>query len=233
MHGQSFLHDAMDSNLLKSVPLFSSMSEEQLRLLHPCLQHRRYSRGNYILREGDQTNALYLIVTGKVKILIKDKQGREVILAFLGKNDFFGEMGLLDGQPSSASVETIEECHFLQLSKAGFLAALQQNFELAMVIVNNLVKRLRVADRKIESLALIDVYGRVARLLMDESELVNGTLVVLKPPSKQEIARIIGASREMVSRVIKNLQLRGCIRLEKRKIFILDQFSINKSASDI
>jgi CRP/FNR family cyclic AMP-dependent transcriptional regulator len=215
----------MDAVLLKSVPLFSSMSDEQLRLLHPCLQHRRYSRGDYILREGEQTNALYLIVSGRVKILIKDKQGREVILAFLGKNDFFGEMGLLDGQPSSASVETIEPCHMLQLSKAGFLAALQKNFELAMVIVNNLVKRLRVA--------LIDVYGRVARLLMDESELVNGSSVVFNPPSKQEIARIIGASREMVTRVMKDLQLRGCIRLEKRKIFILDQFSINKSVSDI
>ena len=221
----------MNSYIIKAVPLFSSLNEDQLTLLQPCLQKRRYPRGNFILREGDQTDALYVIVSGRVKILIRDAQGREVILAFLGVNDFFGEMGLLDGQPSSASVETVEACCMLRLSKAGFMDALQQNFELAMVIVNNLVKRLRGADRKIESLALIDVYGRVARLLIDQAQEVDGILIVRKAPSKQEIARMIGASREMVSRVVKDLQLRGYIRTEKRKIFLLDQFSLSKRAS--
>jgi len=139
---------------------------------------------------------------------------------------------LLDGQPSSASVETLEACRMLRLSKAGFTAALQQNFELAMVIIGNLVKRLRGADRKIESLALVDVYGRVARLLLDHAEEVDGSLIVSKAPPKQEIARMIGASREMVSRVVKDLQVRGYIRAEKRKIFLLDRFSLSKRASN-
>ena len=221
----------MNSNILKAVPLFSSMNEEQLNLLQPCLQQRSYPRGSFILREGEQTDALYLIVSGRVKVLIPDEQGREVILAVLGVNEFFGEMGLLDGQPSSASVETLEACRMLRLSKAGFTAALQQNFELAMVIIGNLVRRLREADRKIESLALVDVYGRVARLLLDHAEEVDGSLVVSKAPPKQEIARMIGASREMVSRVVKDLQVRGYIRTEKRKIFLLDRFSLGKRAA--
>ena len=222
----------MNSNILKAVPLFSSLNEGQLTLLRPCLQQRSYPRGSFILREGEQTDALYVIVSGRVKVLIADEAGREVILAVLGVNEFFGEMGLLDGQPSSASVETLEACRMLRLSKAGFTAALQQNFELAMVIIGNLVRRLRGADRKIESLALVDVYGRVARLLLDHAEEVDGSLVVSKAPPKQEIARMIGASREMVSRVVKDLQVRGYIRAEKRKIFLLDQFSLSKRASN-
>jgi len=220
----------MNSNILKAVPLFSSLNEGQLSLLRPCLQQRSYPRGSFILREGEQTDALYVIVSGRVKVLIPDEAGREVILAVLGINEFFGEMGLLDGQPSSASVETLEACRMLRLSKAGFTAALQQNFELAMVIIGNLVKRLRGADRKIESLALVDVYGRVARLLLDHAEEVDGSLIVTKAPPKQEIARMIGASREMVSRVVKDLQVRGYIRAEKRKIFLLDRFSLSKRA---
>jgi CRP/FNR family cyclic AMP-dependent transcriptional regulator len=222
----------MNSNILKAVPLFSSLNEGQLSLLRPCLQQRSYPRGSFILREGEQTDALYVIVSGRVKVLIPDESGREVILAVLGVNEFFGEMGLLDGQPSSASVETLEACRMLRLSKAGFTAALQQNFELAMVIIGNLVKRLRGADRKIESLALVDVYGRVARLLLDHAEEVDGALIVSKAPPKQEIARMIGASREMVSRVVKDLQVRGYIRAEKRKIFLLDRFSLSKRASN-
>ena len=128
----------MNSNILKAVPLFSSLNEGQLSLLRPCLQQRSYPRGSFILREGEQTDALYVIVSGRVKVLIPDEAGREVILAVLGINEFFGEMGLLDGQPSSASVETLEACRMLRLSKAGFTAALQQNFELAMVIIGNL-----------------------------------------------------------------------------------------------
>lgn len=222
----------MNPNILKTVPLFSSLSDEQLRLLQPCLQQRSYPRNSFILRAGEETDALYIILSGRAKVLIPDEQGREVILATLGPNEFFGEMGLLDDQPRSASVETLEACQMLRFSKSGFIACLKDNFDLAMIIINNLVKRLRAADRKIESLALIDVYGRVARLLLDQSEEVDGTWIVRSAPPKQEIARMIGASREMVSRVVKDLQMRGYIRAEKRKIYLLDKISMSKRASN-
>jgi CRP/FNR family cyclic AMP-dependent transcriptional regulator len=161
-----------------------------------------------------------------VKVLIQDDEGHEVILSNLGPHDFFGEMGLLDDQPRSASVETLEPCEMLRLSKAGFVTCMKDNFDLAMRIIHNLVKRLRDADRKIESLALIDVYGRVARLLLDMAEEVDGKWMVQHAPPKQEIARMIGASREMVSRVVKDLQEKGLIRAERRKILLLDRQSM-------
>jgi CRP/FNR family cyclic AMP-dependent transcriptional regulator len=222
----------VNPNILKTVPLFSSLSDEQLRLLQPCLQQRSYPRNSFILRAGEETDALYIILSGRAKVLIPDEQGREVILATLGPNEFFGEMGLLDDQPRSASVETLEACQMLRFSKTGFIACLKDNFDLAMIIINNLVKRLRAADRKIESLALIDVYGRVARLLLDQSEEIDGQWIVRSAPPKQEIARMIGASREMVSRVVKDLQMRGYIRAEKRKIYLLDKISMTKRASN-
>jgi CRP/FNR family cyclic AMP-dependent transcriptional regulator len=217
---------AINPQILKRVPLFASFSDQQLASLLNCVQHRSYPRGSVIVRAGDETDSLYIILSGRVKVLIPDDQGREVILTMMGPHEFFGEMGLLDNQPRSASVEAIEPCEMLRITRSGFMSFLQGNFELAMLIIRNLVKRLRDADRKIESLALIDVYGRVARLLIDMAEEINGQWIVQRPPPKQEIARMIGASREMVSRVMKDLQDKGLIRAERRKITLLDRQSM-------
>jgi len=222
---------ALNPQILKSVPLFSSFSDSQLGQLLACVQHRSYPRNAFILRAGEETDALYIILSGRVKVLIPDEEGHEVILSMIGPHEFFGEMGLLDELPRSASVETLEPCEMLRLSKAGFTGILKDNFELAMLIIRNLVKRLRDADRKIESLALIDVYGRVARLLIDMAEHVDDKWIVERAPPKQEIARMIGASREIVSRVVKDLQRKGLIRAEKRRIYVLDKQSMQRRAS--
>lgn len=208
--------------ILKSVPLFSAFTEHQLTTLLNYVQHRSFPRNVFVIQAGDETDALYVILSGKVKVLIPDDQGREVILSVMGPHDFFGEMGILDDQPRSASVATLEPSEMLRLSKAGFLNCLKENSEVAMLVIRNLVKRLREADRKIESLALIDVSGRVVRLLVDMAQEIDGRLVVPRTPPKQEIARMIGASREMVSRVIKELQAKGLIRAERRSMVILD-----------
>lgn len=208
--------------VLKSVPLFSAFTEHQLVTLLNYVQHRSFPRNVFVIQAGDETDSLYVILSGKVKVLIPDDQGREVILSVMGPHDFFGEMGILDDQPRSASVSTLEPCEMLRLSKAGFINCLKENSEVAMLVIRNLVKRLREADRKIESLALIDVSGRVVRLLVDMAQEIDGKLVVPRTPPKQEIARMIGASREMVSRVIKELQGKGLIRAERRSMVILD-----------
>jgi CRP/FNR family transcriptional regulator, cyclic AMP receptor protein len=194
---------ALNPQILKSVPLFALFSDAQLAQLLTCVQHRSYPRNSFILRAGEETDALYIVLSGRVKVLIPDEEGHEVILSIMGPHEFFGEMGLLDDQVRSASVETLESCEMLRVSKAGFTNILKDNFDLAMLIMRSLVKRLREADRKIESLALIDVYGRVARLLIDMAKQIDGKWVVEHAPAKQEIARMIGASREMVSRVVK------------------------------
>ena len=221
----------MNPQILKGVPLFSAFSDTQIGLLLSCVQHRSYPRNSFILRAGEETDALYIILSGRVKLLIPDEEGHEVILAIMGAHEFFGEMGLFDDQTRSASAETLEACEMLRVSKAGFTGLLKDNFELAMLIIRNLVRRMREADRKIESLALIDVYGRVARLLIDQAQNVDGKWVVERAPAKQEMARMIGASREMVSRVVKDLHQKGLIRSEKRRIYVLDKLSMQKRAS--
>jgi CRP/FNR family transcriptional regulator, cyclic AMP receptor protein len=222
---------ALNPQLLKSVPLFSAFTDAQLSQVLACVQHRSYPRNSFILRAGEETDSVYIILSGRVKVLIPDEEGHEVILSIMGPHEFFGEMGLLDDQSRSASVETLEACEMLRLSKAGFIGILKDNFELAMLIIRNLVRRLREADRKIESLALIDVYGRVARLLIDMAQVVDGKWIVEHAPPKQEIARMIGASREMVSRVVKDLHRKGLIRAEKRRIYVLDKQSMQKRAT--
>lgn len=217
--------------ILKNVPLLSTFSDQQIATLSSCVQHRSYPRGSSILRAGEETDALYIILAGRVKVLIPDEQGREVILTMLGAQDYVGEMGLLDDLPSSATVETVEPCEMLRIPRTAFLSCVEGNGEVAMLLLRNLVKRLRDADRKIESLALIDVYGRVARLIIDMAEQVDGAWVVQRAPAKQEIARMIGASREMVSRVIKDLQEKKLIRSEKRKIIVLDRQSMASRGS--
>ncbi|MGZ8267061.1 MAG: Crp/Fnr family transcriptional regulator [Burkholderiales bacterium] len=223
---------ALNPNILKNVPLFSSFSDQQLATLAPAVQHRRFPRGSYVIRAGEETDALYIILAGRAKVLIPDDDGNEVILSMMGPNDFFGEMGLLDDQPRSASVETVEPCEMLRISRGAFLNCLKDNFDAAMLIIRNLVKRLREADRKIESLALIDVYGRVARLLIEMAQQQpDGQWVIERAPPKQEIARMIGASREMVSRVVKDLNDKGVIRAEKRKIIVLDRESMGRRSA--
>ena len=214
---------ALNPQILKSVPLFSSFSDAQVSQLLTGMQHRSYPRNSFILRAGEETDALYIVLSGRVKVLIPDEEGHEVILSIIGPHEYFGEMGLLDEQTRSASVETLEPCEMLRLSKAGFINCLKENSDVAMLVIRNLVRRLREADRKIESLALIDVSGRVVRLLVDMAEEVDGRQVVPRTPPKQEIARMIGASREMVSRVIKELQGKGLIRAERRSMVILDR----------
>jgi CRP/FNR family cyclic AMP-dependent transcriptional regulator len=222
---------ALNPQIIRSVPLFSSFSDAQVSQLLAGVQHRSYPRNSFILRAGEETDALYIVLSGRVKVLIPDEEGHEVILSIIGPHEFFGEMGILDDLSRSASVETLEPCEMLRLTKAGFINILKDNFDLAMLIIQNLVRRLREADRKIESLALIDVYGRVARLLIDMAQNMDGKWVVEHAPAKQEIARMIGASREMVSRVVKDLQRKGLIRAEKRRIYVLDKLSMQRRAS--
>jgi CRP/FNR family cyclic AMP-dependent transcriptional regulator len=208
--------------LLRNVPLFSALPEPQLVLLTSAVSRKSFSRATTIIAAGDVTESLYVVVSGRLKVMMSDDEGREVILAILGPNEFFGEMGLIDDHPRSASVVAIEACELLTLSKRDFKSCLAENFEMAMTVMRGLVKRLREADQKIGSLALMDVYGRVARLLLEMAETVNGQKVVTKKLAKQDIAKMIGASREMVSRVMKDLQAGGFIEVRPGSILVRD-----------
>jgi len=208
--------------LLRNVPLFSVLPENQLALLTGVVSRKSFPRGTTIIAAGDVTESLYVVISGRMKVMMSDDEGREVILAILGTGEYFGEMGLVDDSPRSASVVALEACELLSLSKRDFKNCLNDNFEMAMTVMRGLVKRLREADKKIGSLALMDVYGRVARLLLEMAETIDGQKVVTKKLAKQDIAKMIGASREMVSRVMKDLQTGGFIEVRAGSIFLRD-----------
>ncbi|MFP5405224.1 MAG: Crp/Fnr family transcriptional regulator [Gammaproteobacteria bacterium] len=196
---------------LRRVPLLAGLSEQQLEALASGSTRRNYARGRTIVAEGEPSHSLYILLSGRAKVQRSDAEGKEVILAVLSAGDWFGEMSMIDEEARSASVITLESCDFMSIEKASFKAMLAQSPDVSMAVMRGLVARLREADRKIETLALLDVYGRVARVLLDFSEEVNGERIVKNRLPRQEIAKMIGASREMVSRVMKGLETDGFV----------------------
>jgi len=197
--------------VLRNVPLFSGLDESELQRLSQVAMRRRAGRNEQVVRAGEDAESLIVLLTSRAKVTNFDEEGREIILAWLGPGEFFGEMGLIDGSPRSASVVAVEPCELLTIGKTEFQRCMQENFQVAQKLMQILVGRLREADRNIESLALLDVYGRVARLLLDLSEEEDGKRLVRQKISKQDMARMIGASREMVSKVMRDLEVGGYI----------------------
>ena len=208
--------------LLRSVPLFAMLQEDQLAVLTNVVRRRSFPRGTTIIAAGDVTDSLYVVISGTLKVTMSDESGREIILSMLGPREYFGEMVPIDENTRSASVIGLEPCELMVLSKDDFRKCLLENFQMAMTVLRGLVKRLREADRKIGSLALMDVYGRVARLLLDMSETIDGRRIVTRKIVKKDIAKMIGASREMVSRVMKHLQAGGYIDVRGNSIYLND-----------
>ena len=215
---------AMLSNLdlIRRVPLFSLLTNEQAQSIADSVVKRRFRRGELIVEQGRKSNALFILLNGRARVLTSDSRGREVILAVLQPGDYVGEMSLIDNEPHSATVRAEVQTDILVLGRADFQRCLPESSSLAYAILRGLVARLRNADRQIESLALLDVYGRVARLLLDMAENVNGEKIVTKRLPKQDIAKMIGASREMVSRVMKDLQTGGYIEMRGSNIVLHD-----------
>ena len=208
---------------LKALPIFRALDDERLASISRVASLRSVPRHGVVLKAGDKTDNVYFVLNGSLKVLVSDDEGREVILSILGRGDLFGEMGVIDDHPRSATVVAAQSSDLVVIAKSDFKATLAENFDISLYLMRSLVQRLRSADRTIESLALLDVYGRVARLLLDMAEIgPNGEKVVTKRPSRQDIAKMIGASREMVSRVMKDLQVQGLIE-EDGDVLILHE----------
>ena len=197
-------------------------------LLASVLLRKAYPKKSAVVVAGDPADALHIVISGRLKVIMSDKEGREVILAILDQGDFFGEMGLIDQAPRSATVVTIEPCELLTITRTDFTKCLRKNFDLTMNVIRGLVRRLREADKKIGSLALMDVYGRVARLLLEMAETVDGQKVVTGKLPKQQIAKMIGATREMVTRVMKELEASGHIEVRAHQILLRDSLALTK-----
>jgi CRP/FNR family cyclic AMP-dependent transcriptional regulator len=198
--------------LIRRVPLFSMLNAAQGEGVAQAVIKRRFKRGETIVEQGKKSNALFIILTGRARVFTADARGREVILANMNPGDYIGEMSLIDNEPHSASVRAEIQTDVLMLGRTDFARCLPENSSMAYTVMKNLVQRLRSADRKIESLALMDVYGRVARSLIEAAHTdEQGRTTIRDKVSRQDLAKMVGASREMVSRVMKDLEDRGYI----------------------
>ena len=208
---------------LKAVPFFTQLNDRELDAVRSVATEKNYPKQAVVLTEGEMGDSLYMIQSGKVKVFIGDEDGREIILKILGPGDFFGEMSMIDKQPRSASVNTIEAAHFLVLTHAAFEKCVEQSPRIGNMVMQILAQRIREADRKIGTLALMDVYGRVASTLLELSVYSNGKLMVAEKLSQQDLANMVGASREMVNRILKDLSDRGFISIESKTITIINR----------
>lgn len=200
-------------------PSFLGLQDEELHSLSAHAKLQAFPRHKIVVHEGDRTDSVYVIHSGRVKVFLYGRNGKEIDLNVLGPGEYFGEM-VLDHGPRSASVMTLEPSQFFIIPQPVFRDFVIKHPEFAMRLIKTLIFRTRGLLNNVRSLASLDVYGRVARLLLDLAEEEEGRLVILGKLTKQEIANRVGASREMISRVFKDLSTGGYIELEKGRITI-------------
>ena len=180
---------------------------------------RTFSKRAIIVTEGDETDSLYVVLSGKARVFVADDKGREVQLNQLGPGEYFGEV-TLDGGPRSASVMAIEDTRCAIVKRGEFTPFLEAHPELALHIVRKLAHRVRELTENVRSLALMDVYGRVARLLLELAEEKEGKLVIDEALTHRDIAAHVSASREMISRIFSDLAEGGYVRREDGHLII-------------
>jgi len=203
---------------MRSQSLFA-LSEAELQAIRPYGIERAYPRNAVLLSEGDSTDSFYVILAGRVRIYANDPDGHEVVFGTQGAGEYFGEM-VLDGGPRSASVITLEKSRFLVVPTQQLRNLIAANPEFALNMMKKLITRVRALTASVKRLALMDVYGRVARLLLELAEQNEDALVIDEHLTQQEIASRVGASREMVGRILKDLTDGGYLSLQRNRIVI-------------
>ncbi len=180
---------------------------------------RSYPKNTVFITEGDSSDSIFVLLTGKVKAFVSDSEGHELILNTQSPGDYVGEMAF-DGKPRSASVVTLEPTTFSVVQRDQMREAIRRNPDFALDMISKVIDRARDATDNVKNLALLDVYGRVARLLLNMSVETDGKMRIPEKITQQEIAERVGASRDMVSRIFRDLTVGGYITVENRYITI-------------
>ena len=199
---------------------FEPLHDEVLRNIATSGVVRTFARNTVLINEGDVGDALYVILSGRVKVYSSNEAGREFVIDFHGAGEYVGEM-TLDGEARSASVMTVEPTTCAVVNRAQFRDFILAHPDFAMHLIDRLIHRLRVTTGNLKSLALSDVYGRLARLLNTLSQDVDGKSIVPEKLTQQDIADRIGASRDMIGKLMKDLVAGGYLAVEDRTIVIL------------
>lgn len=233
--------DTSAVDLLKGVELFSELNEEQLGMIANLVIVKNFNRDETVVLEGDDSvQALYLIATGSVQVYMTGIDGRETILSFLERGDFFGEMSLIDGEPRSASVRTVTDATLLVIHRESFLSLLRKSPEIAMALMSELCKRLRKANKQIGSLSTMSVSGRVAGTLLNlmqergvriHTDNGNMVTVIHNRPTQQQLADMSGTTRETVSRICSLLVRANAIAMTGKDIVIFDEDALQEKVT--
>jgi len=210
-------------SLLAEVGLFSNLGPRELGVLSTVAVRKTYRRDEFIVKETDPGSAFYLISTGRVKVCLYSEDGQETILSFLSKGDFFGEMALFLESTRTANVVALEATEVFQIHRQQFYSLLREHFNMTKKILETLCRRLKQANFSIDSLAHLDVSGRLARFLIEQaraSDIRKAEWIVIQRFTHQEIAGKIVSSRETVSRLLKQLECSGFILPMRDGIYI-------------
>lgn len=211
-----------DVNKLRQIPLLAELEQDELTQLVEVIKERKAPKGSYIVYVDDESRNIMFIAQGEVKVSLVSDDGKEIVLAKLGQGDFFGEIALLTGEDRSANVIATEDCVLYVLQDDDFYRHVIKTGGLSLAMMRELAQRLASASSKIGDLALFDVYRRVARTLKSlakEEERPDGNyLVIEKRPTHQELAAMVGTSREMVTRALKGLEEDNCIAIDGKRI---------------
>jgi CRP/FNR family cyclic AMP-dependent transcriptional regulator len=205
--------------MLENVPLFAGLSDEALAEIEQHGSIKTFRKNAIVINQDDETSSLYVILAGSVKVFISGEDGREAVLNHQSAGDYFGDLALIDRQPRAASVMTTEPSKFMIISRDDFMRCLAKNPEIALNLIKPLTSRIRMLAQNVSSLALLDVYGRVANTLLQQSHEEDGEMITDRL-TQQEIADMVGASRAMVSRILKDLKAGGYISVDKKRITI-------------
>jgi CRP/FNR family cyclic AMP-dependent transcriptional regulator len=204
---------------LKAVPLFSGLSQPEIATLAEGAVVRTFPKNTIVVTEGERSDSLYVILSGRVKVFVSDEHGKDVVLRVEGPGEYFGELALDEG-PRTASVATLEPCKMAVIANDVVRGLLASHPDAALQLIRGLIGRMRYMTENLKDLALLDVYGRVAKLLLELATDADGRLVIDQRLTQQDIADRVSASREMVSRILKDLTTGGYIATEGGKIVI-------------
>ncbi len=210
--------------MTKESVLFAELTPGDMEFISGHGIVRTFRKNAVVINEGDHSDSLYVILEGRVKVFVSDETDKEVILNIQGPGEYFGELALIDDTPRSASVMTIVKSRLVLVTRPAFERCLAKNPTLAVKLIRTLAKRIRSLTANVKDLALLDVYGRVARTLIKLAVVEDGTLVIKQRLTHQEIASMVGASREMVSRIMRDLVLGGYVLMEGKRMLILSKF---------
>jgi CRP-like cAMP-binding protein len=216
-----------EKELLRTVPIFAELADEDIASLARLTTRRRYPKDTVVFFENEEGDSFFMILEGRIKVTILGDDGREIILSVLGPGDFFGEMALLDNEPRSATAIAVEESELLILQRTDFQGVATKR-TITGALIRVLTARLRRANHQISTLALLDVYGRVARVILDmareEGKRLKDGRIAFRRATHQEIANRIGTTRETVTRMLKDLERQGLIQVEGKEIIVQPDF---------